>query len=178
MSGLLLASLLVVTLAGTMYAANPLATVDHVDLNRYVGTWYEIARYPNRFQRDCRSNTTAEYTLRKDGKIQVVNSCDQADGKRKSARGTAKIVDKRTNARLKVSFFWPFYGDYWVIGLDPEYRYAVVGEPSRKYLWILSRTPEMDARVDEEALDDVRRAGYDPARLIKTPQSHASSPGR
>ena len=152
----------------------PLRTVNSVDLSRYSGTWYEIARYPNRFQRDCQSNTTAEYTLRKDGKVQIVNSCRQKDGKTKTARGTAKRADKTTNAKLRVTFFWPFYGDYWVIALDPNYRYAIVGEPNRKYLWILSRTPEMDASFYEEILEQVRAAGYDPEKLIKTRQSPRS----
>lgn len=116
-----------------------LRTVSSVDLSRYSGTWYEIARYPNRFQRDCQSDTTAEYTIRKDGKV-------------KTARGTAKVADKATNAKLKVTFFWPFYGDYWIIGLSPDYRYAIVGEPNRKYLWILSRTPDMDATTYKELL--------------------------
>jgi apolipoprotein D and lipocalin family protein len=149
----------------------PLRTVDRVDLSRYSGAWYEIARYPNRFQRDCDSDTTAVYTLGKDGKVQVVNSCRQKNGKTKMARGTAKVADKTTNAKLRVTFFWPFYGDYWVIGLDSDYRYAIVGEPKRNYLWILSRTPEMDGAIYEEILGQVRAAGYDPDKLIKTRQS-------
>lgn len=149
----------------------PLRTVASVDLSRYSGTWYEIARYPNRFQRDCQSDTMAEYTLRKDGKVQVVNSCRQKDGKTKTARGTAKVADKTTNAKLKVTFFWPFYGDYWVIGLSPDYRYAIVGEPKRRYLWILSRTPEMDETTYRQIREQIRAAGYDPEKLIKTPQS-------
>ena len=152
----------------------PLRTVDSVDLSRYTGTWYEIARYPNRFQRDCHSDTTAGYTLRKDGKVQVVNSCRQKDGKIKTARGTAKIADKTTNAKLRVTFFWPFYGDYWVIGLDSDYRYAIVGEPRRKYLWILSRTPEMDGTTYEQIVEQIRAASYDPEKLIKTRQSPRS----
>jgi apolipoprotein D and lipocalin family protein len=152
----------------------PLRTVESVDLGRYIGTWYEIARYPNRFQRACQSDTTAVYTLRKDGKVQVVNSCRQTDGSIKKARGTAKVADKRTNAKLTVTFFWPFYGDYWIVGLDPDYRYAIVGEPKRRYLWILSRTPEMNESTYEETLKQVRAAGYDPGQLIKTPQSPRS----
>lgn len=151
--------------------SKPLRTVGNVNLNRYRGTWYEIARYPNRFQRDCASDTTAEYTLRKDGKVQVVNSCRQKDGKTKTARGTAKVADKKSNAKLRVTFFWPFYGDYWVIGLSPDYRYAIVGEPKRKYLWILSRTPEMDEVTYQAIIEQIREAGYDPDKLIKTPQS-------
>lgn len=125
-------------------STSPLNTVDNVDLRRYTGKWYEIARYPNRFQRNCQSDTTAIYTLRDDGKVQVVNACREKNGNLTIARGTAKVVDKKTNAKLKVTFLWPFYGDYWVIGLSPDYRYAIVGEPSRKYLSILSRTPSME----------------------------------
>src|SRR5581483_3607500 len=154
----------------------PLRTVDSVDLNRYSGTWYEIARYPNRFQRDCQSDTKAEYTLRQDGKVQVVNSCRQKSGKTKTARGTAKVADRTTNAKLRVTFFWPFYGDYWVIGLSPDYRYAIVGEPKRKYLWILSRTPEIDETTYQEIVKQVRTVGYDPERLIKTRQSPKGGP--
>lgn len=152
-------------------ATPPLTTVERVDLSRYVGTWHEIARYPNRFQRDCASNTTARYELRDDGKIQVVNSCRQANGETKTARGKAKVADKLSNAKLRVTFFWPFYGDYWIIGLDPEYRYAIVGEPKRKYLWILSRTPVMDPETYERAVATIREAGYDPAKLIHTKQT-------
>jgi apolipoprotein D and lipocalin family protein len=103
-----------------------------------------------------------------------VNSCRQKNGKRKTARGTAKVADKTTNAKLRVTFFWPFYGDYWVIGLSPDYRYAIVGEANRKYLWILSRTPEMDEAAYKGVLKKIRSAGYDPDRLIRTPHS----PGR
>lgn len=158
-------------LASAESTTRPLRTVDAVDLKRYSGTWYEIARYPNRFQRDCHSDTKAEYTVRKDGKVQVVNSCRQKDGKIKTARGTAKVADKKTNAKLRVTFFWPFYGDYWVIGLSPDYRYAIVGEPKRKYLWILSRTPEMEEATYQSIVEQIREAGYDPDKLIKTPQS-------
>jgi apolipoprotein D and lipocalin family protein len=148
----------------------PLASVSSVDLKRYVGKWYEIARYPNRFQRACASDTTAEYDLKPNGKVGVVNTCRKSDGSAKKASGTAKVVDP-SNARLKVSFFWPFYGDYWIIGLDPEYRWAVMGEPDRKYLWILSRTPHMPETDYQRTIEQARAAGYDPQRLIKTPQS-------
>src|SRR3982751_5765726 len=101
-------------------------TVGHVDLSRYIGKWYEVARYPNRFEKNCISDVTADYSLREAGTIEVLNSCRQADGRVKSSKGSAKVVDKQSNAKLKVTFFWPFYGNYWIIGLDPEYRYAVV----------------------------------------------------
>jgi apolipoprotein D and lipocalin family protein len=163
--------MLVISVSADSKTRPPLQTVDNVDLNRYSGRWYEIARYPNRFQRDCDSDTSAEYTLRKDGKVQVVNSCRKANGQIKTAKGTAKVADKKTNAKLKVTFFWPFSGDYWVIGLSPDYRYAIVGEPGRKYLWILSRTPEMDDTTYKAVLEQIRSAGYDPSKLIKTRQT-------
>jgi apolipoprotein D and lipocalin family protein len=152
-------------------STSPLTAVDKVDLRRYAGKWYEIARYPNRFQRNCQSDPIAVYTLRGDGKVQVVNSCREQDGKVTIARGTAKVVDKKTNAKLKVTFFWPFYGDYWVIGLSPDYRYAMVGEPSRKYLWILTRTPRMKEAEYQEVLRLVETLGYQPETLQKTNQS-------
>ena len=152
-------------------STSPLTAVDNVDLRHYTGKWYEIARYPNRFQRKCQSDTTAIYTLRSDGKVQVVNACREKNGMVTTARGTAKVVDKKTNAKLKVTFFWPFYGDYWVIGLSPDYQYAIVGEPSRKYLWILSRTPSMEETTYQEVLRQVETLGYQPGKLQKTNQS-------
>jgi apolipoprotein D and lipocalin family protein len=120
-----------------------------VDLSRYAGKWYEIARLPNRFQRDCACNTTATYTLRADGKITVLNECRQADGRQKSAKGTARVADA-TGLNTKLKVFWPFSGDYWITDLDPEYRWAVVGEPGRRYLWILSRQPQMDTTLYQQ----------------------------
>jgi apolipoprotein D and lipocalin family protein len=149
----------------------PLTVVPAVDLNRYAGTWYEIARLPNRFQRDCAGNTTATYTLRPDGKIGVLNRCRTADGKTKSAKGTARVADpKGPNTKLKVTFFWPFSGDYWIIGLDPDYRWALIGEPKRQYLWILSRDKRLppDTLASLEAM--AREKGFDTAKLIRTPQ--------
>jgi hypothetical protein len=108
--------------------AEPLEAVAHVDLQRYLGKWYEIATIPQRFQKGC-VGVTAEYTLRKNGDIRVVNTCVEGtlEGKRRQARGKARVVDKVTNAKLKVTFFWPFWGAYWIIGLDEDYRWAVVG---------------------------------------------------
>jgi apolipoprotein D and lipocalin family protein len=148
----------------------PLETVRSVDLKRYLGKWYEIARYPNRFEKKCVSDVTANYTLREDGKITVLNSCVEKDGKINQSKGTAKVVDRNSNAKLKVTFFWPFYGNYWIIGLDPEYRFAVVSEPGRKYLWILSRTPQMEPKLYESALRIVRDKGLEPSRLIQPAQ--------
>ncbi len=148
-----------------------LATVPAVDLNRYLGKWYEIARYPNRFQKQCVGDTTATYTLRDDGKITVLNACRRVDGTLDDAKGTAKVVDAATKAKLKVTFFWPFSGDYWIIGLDPEYRWAVVGEPGRKYLWILAREPHMSDEDYNKALAIIREKGFDETKLKMTLQN-------
>lgn len=149
--------------------ALPLRTVDSVDLKRYVGIWYEIARYPNSFQKGCRGSA-ASYTLREDGEIDVVNGCrDATDGGIRQAKGRAWVVDTATNARLKVSFFWPFRGDYWIIGLGPAYEYAVVGTPNRKYLWILSRTPVMDDKLYAAILERVKELGFAPEKIVRDP---------
>jgi apolipoprotein D and lipocalin family protein len=138
----------------------PLQTVAHVDLKRYIGLWYEIGRYPNSFQKGC-LDSTALYTARPDGEIDVVNSCrDEQDGRLREAKGRAWVVDNTSNARLKVTFFWPFRGDYWIIELGREYEYAVVGTPNRKYLWILSRTPEMHPEVLAKILENVEKHGF------------------
>ena len=144
-------------------------TVAAVDLARYLGTWHEVARYPNRFEDgsglDCR-NVTAEYARRPDGDISVVNRCTNAvNGEAKEARGHAYAVAGANNARLRVSFFWPFYGDYWVLGLDPGYRWAVVGAPGRDYLWVLSRTPAMSEADYAAALATARAQGFDLGRV-------------
>ncbi|MDK9706452.1 MAG: lipocalin family protein [Desulforhopalus sp.] len=138
----------------------PLQTVAHVDLDRYLGLWYEIGRYPNSFQKGCQ-NSTAQYTARPDGEIDVLNSCrDEQDGSLRQAKGRAWVVDKASNARLKVSFFWPFRGDYWIIDLEQEYEYAVVGTPDRRYLWILSRTPRMQPEILAKVLENVEKMGF------------------
>jgi apolipoprotein D and lipocalin family protein len=150
----------------------PLEVVPSVDLTRYAGKWYEIARLPNRFQRDCAGNTTATYTLRPDGKITVLNECRKADGRQQSAKGTARVADaKGPNTKLKVTFFWPFSGDYWIIDLDPEYRWAVVGEPGRRYLWVLSREPQLDAALYQQIVERAKQRGFDTGKLLKTRQA-------
>lgn len=148
-----------------------LETVPFVDLTRYTGKWYEISRYPHRFQEGC-VGSRATYTLRDDGKIAVLNECFEGSfsGKLRDAKGTAKVVDKKSNAKLKVSFFWPFYGDYWIIDLGKEYEYAVVGHPDRTYLWILSRTKKIDEVLYQEILGRIAAKGYDVKKLISTPQ--------
>jgi apolipoprotein D and lipocalin family protein len=159
--------------AGPMARAEtePLEVVSHVDLQRYLGTWYEIATIPQRFQKGC-VGVTAHYTLRPDDAIDVTNVCrkESLDGKVRSVRGRAWVVDKATNAKLKVRFFWPFAGDYWIIELDPDYRWAVVGHPGRHYYWILSRTPQMDPAIYEELLRRAAAKGYDTSRIKKTLQ--------
>jgi apolipoprotein D and lipocalin family protein len=145
-----------------------LEVVPFVELERYLGKWYEIARLPAKFQEGC-SETTATYTLAKDGNISVLNDCKR-NGKVKQAKGKAKVVDKTTGAKLKVTFFWPFYGDYWIIKLGKNYDYAVVGTPNRKYLWILSRTPQMDDKLFSELTEFAKSKGFDVGNLIRTSQ--------
>jgi apolipoprotein D and lipocalin family protein len=148
-----------------------LKTVPHVDLARYVGNWYDIASFPQRFQRGC-TGTTATYTLRDDGEIDLVNRCRKGSlsGEEDSAKGRARVVDPSTNAKLEVSFFPPFWGEYWIIDLANDYSYAVVGHPSRDYLWILSRSPTIDGAVYDAILTRLRAQGYEVGRLIRTLQ--------
>jgi apolipoprotein D and lipocalin family protein len=152
-------------------AAAPLEVLPFVDLTRYTGRWYEISRYPNRFQEGC-VGSRATYTLRSDGKMAVLNECYEGSfsGRLRDAKGTATVVDKKSNAKLRVSFFWPFYGDYWIIDLGKDYEYAVVGHPDRTYLWILSRTKKMDDTLYHEILSRIGAKGYDLTKLIKTQQ--------
>jgi apolipoprotein D and lipocalin family protein len=162
---------LVVWGARTRASRAPLEVVPEVDLARYMGTWYEIARFPHRFEKGCVA-AKATYTLRENGTVDVFNECriDGLDGPEKTARGTARLVDKATNAKLKVTFFWPFYGDYWIIDLGEDYEYAVVGHPERKYLWILSRKPAMNDVLYGRLLETLSTKGYDVSRLVKTSQ--------
>jgi apolipoprotein D and lipocalin family protein len=153
----------------TILTNNTLEVVSHVELERYLGKWYEIARLPTRFQEGC-SETTATYSLLKNGDISVFNEC-RRKGKVTKAKGKAKVVDKNTGAKLKVTFFWPFYGDYWIIKLGIDYDYAVVGTPNLKYLWILSRTPQMRERQFLDILEFARLKGFDVGQLIKTRQN-------
>ncbi|MBW0144970.1 lipocalin family protein [Sphingomicrobium clamense] len=140
-----------------------------VDLERYVGTWYELARYEQGFQKGC-EGVTATYTLRDDGKIGVVNRCREPDGDIDTATGKAKVVDAATNAKLKVSFFGPFYGDYWVLDRGDDYDWAIVGDPSGRYLWILSRWPDPGEDVFQNLKARAAALGYDTGYLRKTAQ--------
>ncbi len=149
----------------------PLETVRRVDLARYVGTWYEIASFPQSFQRGCVA-TTATYTIRDDGDVDVLNRCrkDALDGPEKSARGRARVVDRATNAKLEVGFVRPFWGDYWIVDLGADYQWAVVGHPGRDYLWILARAPALQDATYQGILERLRAQGYDTSRLVRTLQ--------
>ena len=153
-------------------------TVPRVDLDRYLGEWHEVARFPNRFQKSCVSDVVATYSKRGDGRIRVVNRCKMADGKMKDAEGVARVVDTASNARLKVRFapaalsILPFvWGDYWIIGLADDYSWAVVGSPDRDDLWILARRAQLDPRSYDTALAAARAQGFDTTRLVRTAAS-------
>jgi apolipoprotein D and lipocalin family protein len=156
----------------------PLRVVPSVDLARYTGRWYEIARLPNRFEEKCASDVTAEYALLETGRLKVVNQCRKKDGSMTRAEGSARLADKGgANSRLKVRFapgflsFLPFvWGDYQIMELAPDYSYALVGEPSRKYLWILSRTPQMDEGTYRQLTEAAAAQGFDVSRLIRIKQ--------
>lgn len=142
--------------------------VPHVDLNRYLGTWYEIASMPQRFQRQCVANTRAEYVAGEEGTVDVLNSCEKADGSLANAEGHARVVDAASNSKLEVTFvrflgrwIYLFGGDYWVIDLDPNYEYAVVGHPDRSYGWILSRTPGLANDNLTKIATQLTAQGYD-----------------
>jgi apolipoprotein D and lipocalin family protein len=158
----------------TLRQQEAVRTVASVDLDRYLGTWYEVARLPNRFQRSCARDVTATYAKRPDGRIDVVNRCRTEEGRTIEASGVARVVDQ-SSARLKVRFapavlsFLSFvWGDYWVIGLADDYSWAVVGSPDRTYLWILARTPVPDAGLFEAGWAAARDNGFDVDRLAKT----------
>ena len=169
---LLISTLILAAVTPAAETQRPVESVPSIDLKRYAGKWFEIARYPNRFQRSCTANTTATYSLRPDNKITVLNECDDANGRRKSIKGTARLASQKgPNSRLKVTFFWPFSGDYWIIGLDADYQWAIVGTPKRDYLWILSRQPHVSDELYQNLLARIREQGFDPSRLAKTKQN-------
>jgi apolipoprotein D and lipocalin family protein len=168
--GLFLVTMLLAACTTDGSQSPPLEVVSGVDLARYAGRWYEIASFPQRFQKGC-TDSRAEYSIRPDGDIEVLNSCLR-DGKVDTAKGRAWVVDKATNAKLKVSFFWPFRGDYWIIDLGRDYEYAVVSAPSMKYLWILSRTPQMEEQRYQEIVTHLNDRGFDVTRLNRTPQGN------
>jgi apolipoprotein D and lipocalin family protein len=163
-------ALLLVSCASGGPSPVPPAVVPHVDLGRYTGTWYEIASFPQRFQKGC-ADTKAVYTLRADRTIKVLNSCFR-NGKVDTAKGKAWVVDSTSNAKLKVSFFWPFRGNYWIIDLGKDYEYAVVSSPSMQYLWILSREPNMEKGLYESIVGRLKERGFDIAKLQRTMQGN------
>jgi len=151
--------------------------VPHVDLTRYVGKWYEIASIPQSFQKQCVAGVTAEYKDLGRNLIQVVNSCETQSGSRSVSEGRAKVVDTESNAKLKVTFvkfigwiFW-FGGDYWIIDLDQNYRYAVIGHPTRKYGWILSREPSLSMTDLSLIASNLKKQGYDLCNFLMTVQA-------
>jgi len=147
----------------------PLDTVKQVDIQKYKGTWYEIARFEHFFEKGCK-NVTATYKLKNDVDIKVINRCTMIeDNEKKEATGVAYAIDD-TNSKLKVSFFRPFYGDYWIIDLASDYSYAVVGSPNRELLWILSRTKTIDENIKSEILKKLPSLGFDPKNFIWTIQ--------
>ena len=154
---------------------SPVKTVENVDLDRYIGKWHEVASIPQWFQKDCVANTTAEYM--KDGDLIIVlNSCEMENGERKLAEGRAKVVDTKTNAKLKVTFvkffhwIFAFGGKYWILDLAEDYSYAVVGDPSREYAWILSRTPLIPYENLVAAELTLKAQGYDTCKVLTSLQ--------
>ena len=148
-----------------------LQTVPYVDLQKYAGKWYEIASFPQRFQKGC-SCTTAEYTLSNKGYVIVENRCnkDSMNGKQTYVKGKAFVVENSGNAKLKVQFFWPFRGKYWIIDLADDYSYAVVGHPNRQYLWILSRAPKMEDSTYQQIIARIKEKGFDISKIKQTQQ--------
>ncbi len=157
---------------------DPLPTAPLVDLNQYMGEWYEVARLPVSYEKNC-VGTKAIYTMQPDGSVEVLNSCYKGslDGPRKTAKGKATVADPQSKSKLKVSFFWPFRGDYWILEVGNGYEYALVGEPSRKNLWILSRTPQMELQQVHNLAGKARRLGFDTSKLIYTDQPGGRSVG-
>lgn len=170
---LLFFTLVISTIAQANYPL--LETVEHVDLNRYLGKWYEIARFDQKFQKNCTA-VTAEYELRENGTIKVTNSCRKftPEGKLDIAIGRARVIDSVSNAKLKVQFFLRWFdigflqGNYWILDLGEDYEYALIGDPTRKYLWILSRTKTMEERLYLELVQKADSLGFDTTQLLKT----------
>jgi apolipoprotein D and lipocalin family protein len=179
MSFILSAGMLLATVGNVIAEEpSPVTTVEQVDLSRYCGTWYEIARLPNRFQKECVCNSTAEYSLLENGRIKVINRCQKADSSYIIAEGEARKQDKDgPDAKLEVRFApawlsWlsKVWGTYWIIDLAPDYSYAAVGDPARKYLWILSRTKSLDDAALQDILSRMQSMGFETDKLIYTPQ--------
>ena len=173
----LLLQLILLVSGVSALAQEALTPIQSLNVPRYMGTWYEIAKYPNFFQRKCASNTVAQYSTQADGTVRVFNSCKQEDGKVIDALGQARQIGKDTSPKLEVRFapawlsFLPFvWGNYWVIDIDADYQLVAVSEPKREYLWILSRTPEVSAKAYDELLARLGKSGFDLKRLEKSRQ--------
>ena len=165
---------LILLLIGSAHAAPP-KPIEHLDLERYLGQWYELAKYPNRFQKQCVADTTAKYAMREDGRVQVVNRCRTGDGSFDTAVGVGRLVGEKGSPILEVRFApawlsWVplVWGDYWVIDLDANYTLAAVSEPSREYLWILSRTPEVDPERLKALIARLEAQGFDASRIERS----------
>ena len=154
-------------------------TIPSLDVSRYLGTWYEIAKFPNWFQKKCISNTKAVYTAKPDGNLRVLNSCKTANGETSEAEGLARQIGAKDSPKLEVRFapewlsFLPMvWGDYWVIDLDPQYQLAAVSDPGREYLWVLSRTPQLDPKAYADLLQRLQQQRFDIQKLELTSQKN------
>ena len=172
---IMILTLLSILLNTSVFASE---TVESVDINKYMGKWYEIASIPVRFQRDC-TGTTANYRLLDNGQVEVLNTCNKLtlDGELVEAKGRGRVVEPETNSKLEISFVGPFIGDtwffwadYWIVELGDDYEYAVVGSPSREFLWILSRQKTLDDKLYTDILDRRLAEGYDITKLKRTIQ--------
>jgi len=168
--------------SGSQASDLPVRTIVSLDVPKYLGTWYEIAKFPNWFQKKCVGNTKAVYSMRADNNLKVLNSCKNADGVVSEAEGTARQIGAQDSPKLEVRFapawlsFLPMvWGDYWVIDLDPQYQVAAVSDPKREYLWVLSRTPQLDKKVYEDLLQRLQAQQFDVRKLEITPQSAAKN---
>lgn len=170
LSPVLSALLTVALVASCATPVPPLPTVQSVDLARYYGIWYEIAHLPNRFQSMCVSDTQATY--RPDGEVvSVVNQCRTAEGSFEQASGLARVVEGSYGAKLRVSFFRPFYGNYWILELDPDYRWVLIGEPGRQYAWVLARQPQLEDATLQRLLTRASALGFDQRAFVRTPHT-------
>ncbi|WP_216179020.1 lipocalin family protein [Polynucleobacter sp. 80A-SIGWE] len=165
--------------ATAQQADQAVKTIASLDVPRYLGTWYEIAKFPNWFQKKCVSNTKAVYTAKPDGNLRVLNSCKTAGGETSEAEGLARQIGAKDSPKLEVRFapewlsFLPMvWGDYWVIDIDPQYQVAAVSDPRREYLWVLSRTPQLDPKVYAELLQRLKQQQFDIQKLELTPQKN------
>lgn len=170
------AALLAMSVMSPAFANQSVQAVNQLDLNKYLGQWHEVARKPLFFQKDCAYNVTANYSLNPNGNVKVDNSCYKADGTMKQSVGEAYVQNAPANSKLKVSFLpkairWipVARGDYWVLKIDSDYQTVLVGEPDKKYLWVLSRNPQPNQQVVQEYLNYAQSIGYDLSDVIYTP---------